>query len=78
MLDPSLKVNILIIQLIELLDNWDSCEGLSAMLRSAVNEIDPIKIFVTKIHFPNAPDQNHYICSTQFNVEEFETYARVM
>ena len=44
----------------------------------ANNETDPIKILVTKIHSANAPDQDHYVCSTQFDVEEPETYARTM
>ena len=77
-LDPSLEVDNLIIQLTELLDNWDSCEGPSAILTLAKNETDPIKIFVIKIHFANAPDQDHYVCSTQFDVEKPETYARAM
>lgn len=48
------------------------------MPTSANNETDTIKIFVTKIHSANAPDQDHYICSIQFDVEEPETYARAM
>lgn len=42
------------------------------------NEIDSIKIFVIKIYSANAPNKDHYVCSTQFDVEEFETYARAM
>ena len=78
MLDPSLEVDNLIIQMTELLDSWDSCEGLSAMPTPPNDETDPIRIFVTKIHSANAPDQDHYVCSTQFDIEKPETYARAM
>ncbi len=76
-IDPSPEVGKLIIQLTELLDNWDSCEG-PATPTPTIDETDPIKIFVTKIHSANAQDQDHYICSTQLDVEEPETYARTM
>lgn len=77
-LDLSLKVDNLIIQLTDILDNWDSCKGLSAMPTPANNKTNPIKILVTKIHSANTSDQDYYVCSTQFDVEEPETYARAM
>ena len=76
-IDPSPEVGKLIIQLTELLDNWESCEG-PATPTPTNNETDPIKVLVTKIHSANAQDQDHYVCSTQFDVEEPETYARAM
>lgn len=78
MIDPNPEVDELIIQLTELLDSWDSCEGPSATPTPTNDDIDPIKILVTKIHSANAQDQEHYICSTQFDVEEPQSYARAM
>lgn len=42
------------------------------------DEADPIKIHATKIHSTNSPDQVHFVCATQFDVEEPETYPRAM
>lgn len=78
MLDLSLEGDNLIIQLIKLLDNWDDYEESSAMPIPANNKTNPIKIFVIKIHSTNVLDQNYYICSIQFDIEEFKTYARAI
>lgn len=78
LIDPNPEVDELIIQLTQLLDNWDSCEGPSATPTPTNDDIDPIKILVTKIHSANAQDQDHYVCSTQLDVEEPESYARAM
>ena len=76
MLDPCLEVDNYIIKLTALSNNWDSCKGPNTMFTPTNEETNSLKILVTKIHSANAPDQDHYVCSTQFDVEELETYAR--
>lgn len=39
---------------------------------------DFLKILATRINLANAADQDQFVCSTQFDVEESETYARAM
>ena len=39
---------------------------------------DPLKILATRIDSTNAVDQDQFVCSTQFDVEKPETYARAM
>lgn len=78
MLDSSLEIDNFIIQLIELLNNWNNYKELNAMLISANNETKSIKIFITNIHSANAPDQDYYICFTQFDIKESEIYARAI
>ena len=39
---------------------------------------DPLKILATRINLANAADQDQFVSSTQFDVEEPETYARAM
>lgn len=42
------------------------------------NKTDLIKILATKIPSTNSFDQNHFVCVTQFDVEEPETYAKTL
>lgn len=82
----SLEVEDLIVQLTNILDNWDNDDSTNVMAThnqetSPTNEPlegDPIRIFASKIHSANAVDQDHFACSTQLVVEEPETYARAM
>ena len=76
----SREVNDLIVQLTELLNNWNKYERpmLTTKAPSAKSDEDPIKIFATKIHSTNFSDQVHFVFATQFEVEEPETYARAM
>lgn len=86
--NQSTEVDNLIVQLTKLLENWESYGEPNEMatqvgdsidkLSAGHDEADPINILATKIHSANAPDQDHYLCSTQFDVEEHETYARAM
>ena len=76
-IDPSPEFGKLIIQLTEILHNLNNCEG-PATPTPTNDETDPIKVLVIKIHFANAQDQDHYVCSTQFDVEKLETYAKAM
>lgn len=41
-------------------------------------EEDPIIILAIKINSVNAGDYNQFVCVTQFDTEEPETYARAM
>ena len=39
---------------------------------------DLLKILATRINMANAANQNQFVCSIQFDIEEPETYARIM
>ena len=39
---------------------------------------DPLKILATRINLANAVDQDQFVSSTQFDVEEPETYTCAM
>lgn len=54
LINPNPEVDKLIIQLTELLNNWDNSKGLNEMLTSINDDIDSIKIFVIKIYSVNA------------------------
>lgn len=41
-------------------------------------EEDPIKILAARMYATNATDADHFVCSTQLDVEEPETYTRAM
>lgn len=74
--EPSREVNELIVQLKELFKIWNEYDIREA--KALPSDEDPIKILATKIHSTNSPDQDHFICATQFDVEELKTYVRAM
>ena len=51
---------------------------LSETINPLIQAEDPAILLATKIHSANAGDLDHFIGSTQFDVEEPETYARAM
>ncbi len=79
----------LIVQLTQLLDNWE--EDARVLLTTQSEDLhsseqndpliyaeDPTILLPAKIHAANAGDLDQFICSTQFDVEEPETYTRAM
>lgn len=42
------------------------------------HEEDPMVLLATKINSVNARNDNQFVCATQFDTEEPETYARAM
>ena len=80
------EVENLVLYLIEMLNNWDMEEdkGERDMLvrenlelgnQERSEEEDPIMILATKINSVNATDYDQFVCATQFDIEEPETYA---
>lgn len=41
-------------------------------------EVDPIGILATKINSVNIINYDQFVCSTQFDIKEPETYARAI
>ena len=82
------EVKRLIAQLAQLLDNWEEEVDvlathtkdlqLSETIDPLIHAEDPAVLLATKIHSANAGDLDHFVGSTQFDVEEPETYARAM
>lgn len=40
--------------------------------------MDPLKIFPTKINLINTTNQDQFVCSSEFDVENLETYSRAI
>ena len=91
--NQTIETQELIIQLAKLLElDWENSNARAMAIQEQeqleVNnwqpthpneeEEDPIKILATKIHAANATNQDHFVCSTQLDVEEPETYTRAM
>lgn len=83
----------LIVQLTELLKlNWENNKAVAMAThkqehveandwqptQSNDEEEDPIKILAARMCATNATNVDHFVCSTQFDVEEPETYTRAM
>lgn len=73
------ETRALITKLVQLLNqDWSAAEATDETASSNVGE-DPIKILATKLHSEaNALDQSQFVCSTQHDVEEPETYNTAM
>lgn len=82
----SSEIENLIVQLTTLLEDWDKAPNVSFTQsgedptpeKEQLLEEDPMRILATKINSANAADHDQFSCSTQFDVEEPETYARAM
>lgn len=77
------EIENLIVQLTSLLEAWDEDdEDISVNLTQTEEQEpghgDPLKILAIRINLANATDQDQFVCSAQFDVEERETYARAM
>lgn len=86
------EVEKLIVQLTKILENWD--EGINVLAAQHEEEEDsqlhlqnnladndaedPVVLLASKVYTVNAGDLDQFVCSTQFDVEEPETYARAM
>lgn len=81
------EVEILIVQLTKILGNWD--EGANVLATQVEKEQihedplllhagDPSVLLAKKVHSANAGYFDQFVCSTQFDVEEPETYAKAM
>ena len=83
-LEQSSEIENLIVQLTNLLGSWDvNDEGIEVRLTQTEEDTkpgykDPLRILATRINLANAVDQDQFVCSTQFDVEEPETYSRAM
>ena len=83
-LEQNSEIENLIIQLTNLLGAWnEDDENIEVMTTQTGQETepgheDPLKILATRINSPNVADQDQFVCSTQFDVEEPETYVRAM
>lgn len=51
---------------------------LSETIDPLIHAEEPAVVLATKIHSANVGDLDHFVGSTQFDVEEPETYARAM
>ena len=78
-----------IVQLIELLGNWEDDTKVLATqsekhhISKLIEDLliyaeDPSVFLAIKIHAANANDLDQFIGSTQFDIEELETYTRAM
>lgn len=72
----------LVVQLTTLLENWDKSANVN-IIQSREDPIpkekeDLIRILATKISSANIVDYDQFISSTQFDVEEPETYFRAI
>lgn len=87
--EQSSEIEDLIVQLITLLENWDKDGGTNVNVTQArhnptpdeeplLHEGGPTVVLATKINSANAIDHDQLACSTQFDVEEPETYNRAM
>lgn len=75
------ETQALIIQLVQLLDrDWDTTLANTEETSELESPQDnPIRILATKLHTEaNALDPSRFVCSTQLDVEEPETYNRAM
>lgn len=82
-LEQSSEIEDLIVQLTHLFGAWDDDEKTKVMTTQAEENSepmheDPLRILATKINTANAVDQDQFVCSTQLDVEEPETYAPAM
>ena len=78
----------LIAQLAQLLNNWEEEIDvlathtkdlqLSEMIDPLIHAKDPAVFLATKIYSINTDNLDHFVDSTQFDVEEPETYTRAM
>ena len=80
--ERSSEIENLVVQLTTLLENWD--KGPNVNITQSMEdptpeeEEDPMRILATKINSANAVDHDQFTSSTQFDVEEPETYSRAM
>lgn len=74
---PAENLQALVTQLTNLLNlDWNVPQTDDT---SAVAEEDPIRILASRLHSEaNAPNESHFVCSTQHDVEEPESYIRAM
>ena len=71
----------LILYLKNLLNSWDADKAnnnLQSDQPDSLHEEDPIILLATKINSINARNYDQFVCTTQFDIKEPETYARAM
>ncbi len=83
--ERSSEIENLVAHLTTLLENWDRGPNVAiTQLREDPStpeedeKEDPMRILATKINSANAVDQDQFANSTQFDVEEPETYSKTM
>ncbi len=83
--ERSSEIENLVAHLTTLLENWDRGPNVAIIqpredpsTPEEDEEEDPMRILATKINSANAVDQDQFANSTQFDVEEPETYSRAM
>ena len=81
----SADVEKLVVQLTTLLSNWDADASiLATQAEDQPEEPDsnqaenPLVLLATRLSSANAGDLDQFVCSTQFDIEEPETYTRAM
>lgn len=85
-IEQSSEIETFIAHLTTLLEDWDKGQNLVAATQQMEDldtteedeEEDPMMILATKINSANAVNHDQFTSSTQFDVEEPETYSRAM
>ena len=81
----NIEMKNLVFYLTDLLENWevdeDKEERDTGDLKSTIkpsHKEDPTMILTTKVNSVHDSNYNQFVCSTQFDIEEPETYIRVI